>query len=108
MANSGFGGSQMPVLKFLCPTTRAYFDSGVRLDEASAAASRLKIVRVRCGECHREHRFLLADGILDPADSLARTSPPKRRGAAGHSGPRVSHWRPSASITSEKHLAPSL
>ncbi len=55
----------MPILKFLCPTTREYFDSGVRLDEKSAAASRLNIVRVGCPHCHREHRFLLADGILD-------------------------------------------
>src|SRR5690348_15015868 len=60
----------MPVLTFLCPTTRAYFDSGVRLDERSAVATGLKIVRVRCPECHREHRFLLADGILDPFDSV--------------------------------------
>ncbi len=55
----------MPILNFLCPTTREYFDSGVRLDERSAAASRLNIVRVGCPHCRREHRFLLADGILD-------------------------------------------
>jgi hypothetical protein len=60
----------MPVLEFLCPTTGAYFDSGVRLDTRSAAETRLNIVRVRCPQCHREHRFLLADGILDSFDRL--------------------------------------
>lgn len=68
----------MPVLKFLCPTTRSYFDSGVRLDERSAAASRLEIVRVRCRQCHREHRFLLADGVLDSSDDLTKKSKAKR------------------------------
>ena len=68
----------MPVLKFLCPTTRAYFDSGIRLDENSAAASRLKIVRVRCRQCRREHRFLLADGVLDPSESFTLRRKPKK------------------------------
>jgi hypothetical protein len=57
----------MPVLSFLCPTTRDYFDSGIRIDESSAAASRLKIVKVSCPHCRREHRFLLADGVFDGA-----------------------------------------
>ncbi len=61
----------MPVLKFLCPTTRRLFDSGVRLDEKSAAVSRLSIVRVHCAQCDREHRFLLADGVFDSAKALA-------------------------------------
>jgi hypothetical protein len=63
----------MPVLSFLCPTARQYFDSGVRLDEKSAANSRLSIVRVRCPECEREHRFLLADGVFDAAQNLNST-----------------------------------
>jgi hypothetical protein len=64
----------MPILKFLCPTTQTYFDSGIRVDERSAAASRLNIVRVRCAECRREHRFLLADGVLDGPDALSKKS----------------------------------
>ena len=65
----------MPVLTFLCPTTRAYFDSGLRLDERSAAECRLKILRVCCPQCDREHRFLLADGALAPS-STARLQRP--------------------------------
>jgi len=61
----------MPVLAFLCPATRTYFDTGVRLDNGTAAGSRLNIVLVLCPECSREHRFLLADGRLDSSDSLA-------------------------------------
>lgn len=62
-----FGGA-MPILKFLCPTTCVYFDSGIRVDETSASAARLNIVPVRCPQCGREHRFLLADGLLDESD----------------------------------------
>ena len=58
----------MPVLKFLCPTTRTYFDSGVRVDETSASAARLNIIEVQCPNCFRQHRFLLADGVLDGHD----------------------------------------
>lgn len=65
----------MPVLKFLCPTTRRLFDSGVRLDEKSAAVSRLSIVRVNCSQCQREHRFLLADGVFDSAKALDTGAP---------------------------------
>jgi hypothetical protein len=42
----------------------------VRLDESPAVVTGVKIVRVRCPECHREHRFQLADSILDPFDSV--------------------------------------
>jgi hypothetical protein len=69
----------MPVLSFLCPTSRKYFDSGVRLDEKSAASSRLTIVTVRCSECSREHRFLLADGVFDAAQNLNSTAAVARR-----------------------------
>jgi hypothetical protein len=58
----------MPVLTFRCPTTRRHFDSGVRLDERSATISRLNRVRVVCPQCRREHRFLLADGLLELSD----------------------------------------
>ncbi len=60
----------MPALEFLCPTTYKYFDSGVRLDERSASVSRLHIVRTVCPKCDREHRFLVADGLLEPTDSF--------------------------------------
>jgi hypothetical protein len=70
----------MPVLSFLCPTARTYFDSGVRLDEQSAANSRLNIVRVRCPECQREHRFLLADGVFDTAQTLNSALDGRRKG----------------------------
>jgi len=100
----------MPVLKFLCPTTRAYFDSGIRVDETSAAGARLTIVRVRCQECRREHRFLLADGILDPADNLAKRCPPKRpaakKAAALRSKPRLRRRGFGASHAPEKRLSP--
>jgi hypothetical protein len=79
IAISELGGSPMPVLSFLCPTARTYFDSGVRLDEKSAAASRLTIVTVGCPECSREHRFLLADGVFDAAQNLNRASAAARR-----------------------------
>jgi hypothetical protein len=62
----------MPTLKFLCPTTHSYADSGVRIDEKSANASRLMIVRVCCSQCYREHRFLLADGVLSALNPLDR------------------------------------
>jgi hypothetical protein len=62
----------MPTLSFLCPTTHSYVDSGVRIDEKSADASRLTIVRVCCPQCHREHRFLLADGVLSASNALAK------------------------------------
>jgi hypothetical protein len=71
----------MPALKFLCPTTHSYADSGVRIDEKSANASRLMIVRVCCSQCYREHRFLLgyrehrfllADGVLSALNPLDR------------------------------------
>lgn len=101
-------GERMPVLKFLCPTTRAYFDSGIRLDETSAASSRLTIVRVRCLECRREHRFLLADGILDPADNLTKRRAPKRRkkAAAVRTKPRMRGRGLGAPHAPEKHLSP--
>ncbi len=100
----------MPVLKFLCPTTRAYFDSGIRTDEPSAAASRLTIVRVRCLECRREHRFLLADGILEPHHTLAQGRPPKRtvakQAAAVRNKPRMRRGGLGAPPAPEKHLSP--
>lgn len=81
----------MPVLSFQCPTARKYFDSGVRLDEKSAANSRLNIIRVRCPECQREHRFLLADGVFDAAQALNSTAAMadrrKDRGAQRSSAP---------------------
>ena len=98
----------MPVLTFLCPTTRAYFDSGIRLDETSAAASRLTIVRVRCAECHREHRFLLADGVLDAPETLTKKRP-KRAAAKKGAGVRSEahmHRGPGAPPLPEKHLSP--
>ncbi len=64
----------MPVLEFLCPTTYKYFDSGVRLDERSASASRLQIVRTVCPKCGREHRFLVADGLLESTNSFGTST----------------------------------
>jgi hypothetical protein len=98
----------MPVLKFLCPTTRAYFDSGIRLDETSAAASRLTIVRVRCAECRREHRFLLADGALDASETLTkkRPKPPTAKKAARlRSGAHMCRGLGAPPLP-EKHLSP--
>jgi hypothetical protein len=99
----------MPVLKFLCPTTRAYFDSGIRLDETSAAASRLKIVSVRCRQCRREHRFLLADGVLDSSDGFRK----RRISKAGGAKDTLPHTRVSAGqrdfgmcTTVENYLSP--
>jgi hypothetical protein len=99
----------MPVLKFLCPTTRSYFDSGIRLDETSAAVSRLKIVRVRCVECRREHRFLLADGVLDPPDALIKRRVPKgsaaKKAAPLRDKPRIRRRGLGAPPAPEKHLS---
>jgi hypothetical protein len=100
----------MPVLKFLCPTTRAYFDSGIRLDETSAAASRLTIVRVRCVECRREHRFLLADGVLDASETLTKRRAGKRPYAKKRAGVRSKSRIGSRGLGApplrEKHLSP--
>lgn len=100
----------MPVLKFLCPTTRAYFDSGVRLDERSAASSRLNIVRVRCLECRREHRFLLADGVLDSPGALVRSAATKKPRAKKSNGvrksPRRRQGRFGAPAAAEKCASP--
>jgi len=98
----------MPVLTFLCPTTRAYFDSGIRLDETSAAASRLTIVRVRCAECRREHRFLLADGVLDAPETLTKKRPKRVAAKKGDGFRSEAHMRrgPGAPPLPEKHLSP--
>jgi hypothetical protein len=105
-----FKGSQMPVLKFLCPTTRAYADSGIRLDERSAAASRLTIVRVRCAQCRRQHRFLLADGVLDSSDTLLKKPAAKGRYAnstiAVHDMPGLQRRDFGAAMWCEKHMSP--
>jgi hypothetical protein len=98
----------MPVLKFLCPTSRVYFDSGIRLDESSAAASRLKIVRVRCQLCRREHRFLLADGVLDPSDGFSKRRKPesvRARSTAGRASAGVRERDHDASRTTEFYFS---
>ena len=98
----------MPVLKFLCPTTRAYFDSGIRLDETSAAASRLKIVHVRCRECRREHRFLVADGVLDSSGGFTKSRLSKGKHAKNTATRNISNIGQSdfgASATVENYLS---
>ncbi len=49
------------MLRFLCPTVRKEFDSGIILDEQTYRWNRLSIVSVICVHCQRKHRFLIAD-----------------------------------------------
>lgn len=67
-------GDVVPELRFFCPTTQTFFDSGMRLDEKTAKAARLKIARVVCPECHREHRVLVADGLLGSDDFVSENN----------------------------------
>ena len=55
----------MPSVRFTCPTHLEEVDSGIDLDEYTLARNRLTIVKASCPLCERQHRFLLADALLD-------------------------------------------
>ncbi len=55
----------MASVRFTCPTHLAEVDSGIDVDDYTLARTRLEIFYVHCPLCHKPHRFLLADAVLD-------------------------------------------
>jgi hypothetical protein len=66
-------GSRMASVSFICPTHLKEVEAGIEIDDQTFRQTRLKIVRIRCPHCEREHRFLLADGHL-AKDELTQAS----------------------------------